>query len=95
MTPSAVLVEGGLNEGYIHESSPYLAPPSPDPSTGGEWAGKCHKVPILYPRVPVSVPSSELGLPHPFSPRKCVTPPPPHPKPKGGGTHSPAGEGVG
>jgi hypothetical protein len=38
----------------------------------------------------VSVPSSELG-PHPFSCRRVC---PPFPEPKGG-THSPAGEGVG
>ncbi len=37
------------------------------------------------------VPSSELGLPHPFG-RKRVYPPPPGPK--GGGAHSPSAKGV-
>jgi hypothetical protein len=39
----------------------------------------------------VYVPSSELGLPHPFS-RKRVCPPP---RTKGWGAHSPAAKGVG
>jgi hypothetical protein len=45
----------------------------------------------------VYVPSSELGLSHPFS-RLGVGPSwplPPEPEPKGGGAHSPAGEGLG
>ena len=38
----------------------------------------------------MSVLSSELGPPTPSPPSECV----PHPEPKGGGTHSPAGEGA-
>ncbi len=41
----------------------------------------------------MSVPSSELGPTHPISRKRVCTPPPP--QTKGGGTHSPAGEGVG
>jgi hypothetical protein len=45
---------------------------------------------IVYSTI-VSVPSSELGPPHPLSRSECVS----HPEPKEGRTHWPAGEGVG
>ncbi len=40
----------------------------------------------------VSVPSSELGTPHPLSASECVPPRPPTPELKEGGTNSLAGD---
>jgi hypothetical protein len=44
------------------------------------------------PKVPVTVPSSELAPHAQTSASKCVTPPL---EPRGGGQHPPVGEGVG
>ncbi len=43
----------------------------------------------------MSVPSSDLDPPPPTAPRPQSSVSPPHPDPKGEGTHSPGGERVG